>query len=89
MFVQQWHQVGCQAWCLGWPIMWTASDMVRVRCPNVPPPSSEWTEAALALRSCTTLVMDLYAGGPWMGGIVGWGKLSMRESTVVAIMANA
>jgi hypothetical protein len=33
-----------------------------------------------------TSVMLSYVGGPWMGGMVGWGKLSMSDSTVVAMM---
>ena len=67
-------------------VTYTAGDMVNAKCSSWPYPSSEWIEAELVLRSRVMSVMDSYVGSPSMGGMVGWGKLSMKDSTEVAAM---
>ncbi len=67
-------------------VAYTAGEMINAKCPSWPSPSSEWIEAELVLRSRVMSVMDSYVGSPSMGGMVGWGKLSMKDSTEVAAM---
>ncbi len=67
-------------------VAYTAGEMVDAKCPSWPSLSSEWIEAALVLRRTVTSVMDSYVGSPSMRGMMGWGKLSMKDSTEVAAM---
>ncbi len=67
-------------------VAYTAGEMVNAKCPSWPSPSSEWMEAALVLRRRVTSVMDSYVGSPSMGGMMGWGKLSMKDLMEVAAM---
>jgi hypothetical protein len=43
-------------------------------------------EAEFALRRRVTSVMVSYVGSPSMGGMTGWGKLSIKASMEVAAM---
>jgi hypothetical protein len=67
-------------------VAYTTGEMVNAKCPSWPSPSLEWMEAALELRRRVTSVMDSYVGSPSMGGMMGWGKLSMKDLTEVAAM---
>jgi hypothetical protein len=65
------------------PVAYTA--ILGARCSRAPLPSSECTDATLALRSLVILVVVYsYIGSPWMGSMTEWGKLLMGDLTVVA-----
>ena len=61
-------------------VLYTGADRMIPRYPFVPPPRFDVTEAAMAANGRLVSANVLYVGKPVIFGIIGCGKLSIKDS---------